>query len=109
MTINGYTFTLTTGSGDEAVIRGGDEYITSAQVRVLLEAVRTGYENAAGLTVTIRLYYNNGGAMTHVDWTSNSHGTSITYTPSNLPGNVSTVYGNHILSYNGAYRLYTRA
>ena len=45
-TINGYTFTLTTGSGDEAVIRGGDEYITSAQVRVLLEAVRTGYENA---------------------------------------------------------------
>ena len=41
-TINGYTFTLTTGSGDEAVIRGGDEYITSAQVRVLLEAVRTG-------------------------------------------------------------------
>ncbi len=46
MTINGYTFTLTTGSEDEAVIRGGDEYITSAQVRVLLEAVRTGYENA---------------------------------------------------------------
>lgn len=45
-TINGYTFTLTTDSGDEAVIRGGDEYITSAQVRVLLEAVRTGYENA---------------------------------------------------------------
>ena len=46
MTINGYTFTFTTGSEDEAVIRGGDVYITSAQVRVLLEAVRTGYENA---------------------------------------------------------------
>ena len=71
--------------------------------------IRAGYENAAGLTVTIRLYYNKGGAMTHVDRTSNSHGTSITYTPSNLSGKVSTVYGNHILSYNGAYRLYTRA
>ena len=70
--------------------------------------IRAGYENAAGLTVTIRLYYNTGTRVTSTTTSSNNHGTSITYSPT-VSGTVLTVYGNHILSYNGAYRLYTRA
>lgn len=70
--------------------------------------IRAGYENAAGLTVTIRLYYNTGTRTTSTTTSSSNHGTSITYSPT-VPGTVSTVYGNHVLSYNGAYKLYTRA
>lgn len=46
VTINGYVLSFTMSSEDEAVIRGGDVHLTPGQAKVLLDAVKTGYENA---------------------------------------------------------------
>lgn len=46
VTINGYVLSFTMSSEDEAVIRGGDVHLTPGQAKVLLDAVKTGYEDA---------------------------------------------------------------